>query len=222
MTTFEQLPSTLPVFPLRGVVLLPGEDLPLQIFEPRYLEMFNDALRTDRLLGIIQPKEASVCSGDKTTLLHDLGCAGRITSFTETDDGRQMVTLRGISRFRIKTEVETPRPYRLVQPLWKEFAHDFQEEERIGLDRSRLNALLESYFELQGLYCDWDAVQSAPSHKLITLLSMVCPLDPEEKQALLEAETAQKRGELFMQILEMCLKCQSAAPAKDSDPDTKH
>jgi Lon protease-like protein len=192
---FEMLPTVLPVFPLTGVLLLPRGTLPLNIFEPRYLAMVDHALKTDRLIGMIQPKEDG--------MLYTLGCAGRIISYNETTDGRYEVILSGICRFRVTREIELLNGFRRVVPEWAGFHQDMEPVAQLGLDRARLIGLLEAYFDRQGMTCSWDAVKEADDEKLITCLTMVCPFDPKEQQALLEAQTLSDRAQLFMTLLEM-------------------
>jgi len=194
----DDLPDALPVFPLDGVLLLPRGHLPLNIFEPRYMAMVEDALKSDRIIGMVQP------SGPDT--LYAIGCAGRITSFNETTDKRYQVTLTGVSRFRIRNELPQQRGYRRVEADWGSFADDLKAASAcIDLDRARLHKLLSSYFDLQGLSCQWDAIDNAPDDKLITCLSMICPLEASEKQALLEAPCCKTRAEMFMAMLELAV-----------------
>lgn len=197
--SFEKLPAALPVFPLPGVLLLPSGNLPLNIFEPRYLKMVEDVLASHRLIGMIQPREGA----EKTPGLYDIGCAGKITEFSETSDGRYLITLTGICRFRIAGELNTATPYRQVQTDWSAFQKDIENVACLDIDRAKLLELLRCYFTDQGLDCDWDAIQDAPDGKLITCLSMICPFEPKEKQALLEAPCCKTRARTFMTMLEM-------------------
>jgi len=192
---FETLPQILPLFPLTGVLLLPRGTLPLNIFEPRYLAMVDHALKTDRLIGMIQQKEDGS--------LYDIGCAGRIISYTETTDGRYEIILGGVCRFRGAQGLEDPQGFRTCVPRWAGFEKDMEPMGCLDLDRARLTALLQAYFEKQGMTCSWDAVQEAADEKLITCLAMVCPFEPKEKQALLEAVCCKERAHLFMTLLEM-------------------
>jgi uncharacterized protein len=195
---FGALPPVIPVFPLEGVLLLPTGNLPLNIFEKRYLKMVEDSLASHRLIGMIQPK-----SGNE---LYEVGCAGKITEFRETGDGRYLITLTGICRFHIDEELKVNTPYRQIKAGWKKFKEDLEPQSELGIDRDKLNTLLQSYFSAQEMNCDWEAVQKAPDGKLITCLSMVCPFEPKEKQALLEASGCKSRGETFMTMLEMAVK----------------
>jgi len=197
---FSALPENLPVFPLPGVLLLPSGNLPLNIFEKRYLKMVEDALGTNRMIGMIQPR-----GGDETRL-YDVGCAGKITEFRETDDGRYLITLTGISRFKIDEEIKTNTPYRQVRAGWTPYKHDLEPSPCLDLDREKLKSLLQLYFSSQEMDCDWKAVEKAPDAKLVTCLAMVCPFDPKEKQALLEAPCCKTRAGAFMTMLEMAVK----------------
>ena len=203
MKRLRDLPSVIPVFPLSGALLLPRGRLPLHVFEPRYLAMIEDAIKTDdRLIGMIQPHKTP--SGDDT--LHTIGCVGRITSFTETDDGRYMVSLTGLSRFRIKSEEDGFAPYRRATVSWDDFSGDMGKPETDkGFDRKPLISLLERYFAAEELDTDWDAMQSAEDELLINSLSMLCPLSPEDKQALLEAPSLVSRRETLVTLLEFAM-----------------
>ena len=195
----EDMPACIPVFPLPGVLLLPGGKLPLNIFEPRYLAMTQDALCTDRLIGMIQPQE------DDDSSLHRTGCVGRITSFSETEDGRFMITLTGVARFHVEQELESRSGYRRVVADWCSFAGDFEARGELSLDRDRLMRGLKDYFALQGIRADWASIEQAEDQQLLTTLAMVCPFGSLEKQALLEAPTLQERGETMLTLLEMSL-----------------
>lgn len=201
----DDLPDILPIFPLNGVLLLPGGQLPLNIFEPRYLAMMDAALKADRLIGMVQPREIPRnLADDDTVPVYDTGCAGRITAFEETDDGRYLITLTGVARFRVAGEQPLLNGYRRVRPDWS-YPKDKETADCLGIDRRRLTALLESYFSQQGLSCSWDAIDGAPDNRLITCLAMVCPFDAREKQALLEAACCKERARLFMTLLEMAV-----------------
>ena len=195
MRTSSDLPIAIPVFPLPGALLLPRAKLPLHIFEPRYLAMIEDVMKTpERLLGMIQP------NGGRG--LHRIGCAGRLTAFSETEDGRYMITLTGISRFRLIDEVEGFTPYRKFNVSWDGFERDLGPVERDSeMDRDVLLSLLERFFEDKGLSTDWDGIRDAEDELLINSLSMLCPIEPEDRQALLEApELAQRRETLITLI----------------------
>jgi Lon protease-like protein len=196
-----ELPSVLPIFPLAGVLLLARGRLPLNIFEPRYLAMTRDALGGERLIGMVQPTDPRVV-GDNPPV-YPTGCAGRITSFSETDDGRFLIGLTGVSRFRIREELPLLRGYRRVVPNWREFARDLESEEQPAFDRDRLLRGLRTYFQHHKIEADWDAITSVPGERLVTSIAMVCPFEPNEKQALLEALDLDERARLLTAIIEM-------------------
>jgi Lon protease-like protein len=198
----DDLPRTLPIFPLNGVLLLPRGRLPLNIFERRYVAMFDDALAGDRMIGMIQPSDP--IAGDPAPPLFAVGCAGRITAFSETGDGRYLVTLDGVARFRVREELPLRRGYRSVAPDWSGFAGDLTEED-VEIDRARLINLLQAYFRQQGIQANWEAINQAPDEKLLTSLAMICPFEPPEKQALLEAGCLSDRTRLMMTLLEIAI-----------------
>ena len=197
------LPTTLPIFPLPGVLLLPHGRLPLRIFEPRYLAMTRDALAGERLIGMVQPNDPVV--SDANPPIYPIGCAGRITSFTETDDGLFLITLTGISRFRIREELPLLEGYRRVVPEWTDFARDLEADENFGFDRDRLIRGLKGFFQHHQISADWDAIASTPVERLVTSIAMMCPFEPSEKQALLEASDLDDRARLLTAIVEMAV-----------------
>ena len=199
---FEELPQSLPIFPLTGVLLLPRGKLPLNIFEPRYLAMTEDALHGDRLIGMVQPMEEDA-SGDQPSVF-PVGCTGRVTQFSETEDGRYLITLTGLCRFRIDRELPLFCGYRRVVPDYSPYQSDF-EVERLSFDRARLLAALKVYLKLKQLSAEWDSIESAPGERLITCLSMICPFSPREKQALLESPTLAERVQVLTVLLEMAV-----------------
>lgn len=192
---YQRLPEELPVFPLPGVLLLPRGQLPLNIFEPRYVAMVDDAISSHRLIGMLQTKDDGG--------LYRIGCAGRIISYNETFDGRYEIVLHGICRFRIMDELAQKSGFRRIAPDWSTYKNDMEPTGCLDIDRPRLTRLLKEYFEKHGLTCSWDAVDSAPDEKLITSLAMICPFEAKEKQALLEAACCKERAQLFMTLLEM-------------------
>jgi len=195
------LPSILPIFPLTGVLLLPRGRLPLNIFEPRYLAMTRDALAGERLIGMVQPSDPQA-AGDNPPV-YPTGCAGRITSFSETDDGRFLITLTGISRFHIREELPLLEGYRRVVPDWRDFARDLAGDDEPSFDRERLLRGLRAYFQHHRIEADWDAITSVPGERLVTSIAMICPFEPSEKQALLEAPDLGQRAQLLTAIVEM-------------------
>ena len=202
MFNLASLPPEIPVFPLPGALLLPRARLPLHIFEPRYLAMLDDTLKTEhRLIGMIQP-----CPADRKALQR-VGCAGRVTAFSETEDGRYMITLSGVSRYRIAHEIEGFAPYRKCQVKWSEYEQDLGPPERDpGFDREAFLPLLSRYFVAQELQADWESLSEAEDELLINSLAMLCPFDPEEKQALLEAPTLTRRRETLEALLEYAMR----------------
>ena len=199
------LPDTIPVFPLPGALLLPRSHLPLHLFEPRYLQMLDDVLKTEhRLIGMVQPY-------GKDQRLHSIGCAGRVTAFSETDDGRYMITMAGRSRFRISNEVDGFTPYRRCKVSWQGFERDLGPAEvDETFDRHKFMRALERYFTEENLATDWDSLQEADDELLINSLSMLCPFEPEDKQALLEAPSLTTRRETLTTLIEYTLRGGSA------------
>jgi Lon protease-like protein len=197
------LPAILPIFPLTGVLLLPRGRLPLNIFEPRYLAMTRDALAGDRVIGMVQPSDPRA-SGDNPPV-YPTGCAGRITSFAETEDERFLITLTGTCRFRIRDELPLLEGYRRIVPEWSGFARDLDSEGEPAFDRERLMRGLKGYFQQHQISADWDAINSVPGERLVTSVAMVCPFEPSEKQALLEASDLNERARLLTAMVEMAL-----------------
>ncbi|MCX8227573.1 MAG: LON peptidase substrate-binding domain-containing protein [Sulfitobacter sp.] len=201
----SELPDTIAIFPLGGALLLPRSRLPLHIFEPRYLQMIEDCLKTTgRLIGMIQP---NVVPGREGPGLQTIGCAGRITQFSETEDGRYMITLGGVSRFRVVKEVEGFTPYRRCEVNWDGFERDLgKDEEDSEFDREKFLDTLGRYFDARNLSADWDTLQEADNELLINSLSMMLDLDSEDKQALLEAPSLSTRRETLMTLIEYTLR----------------
>ncbi len=201
------LPRQIPVFPLRAVILLPRATLPLNLFEPRYLQMIEDVVSGNRIIGIAQPERTA---GDeespsgKNTALRRVGCAGRVTAYQELDDGRVVITLTGICRFDIEQEIEITNPYRTFGVDFGKFADDFNrgagEDE---VDRERLLHVLKRYLESHHFNADWKAIGNAPSEHLVNSLSIISPYSAEEKQALLEAPDLKSRAEVLVALAEM-------------------
>lgn len=204
--TLADLPETIPVFPLPGALLLPRARLPLNIFEPRYLAMLEDALKTEhRLIGMVQP--VAMPEGHDEEKFHSIGCAGRITAFQETEDGRYMITLTGVSRYRIAACKDGFSPYLRADVDWNSFERDLgRRETDPGFDRDSFLKVLHRYFETAQLASDWDSLKQAEEELLVNSLSMLCPFDPEEKQALLEAPTLQNRRETLVTLMEFALR----------------
>jgi len=199
------LPSVIPVFPLSGVILLPGSSLPLNIFEPRYLQMVRDAVAGHGLIGMIQPEEAD--SVRENPALKATGCVGILGPVKETGDGRLVIRLRGVARFRVNNELRVTTPYRQVQADWSPYEADQTDsrEGDLGVERGPLLDALKRYLDLRGLDADYDAIASAPDAVLVNTLSMIVPFGPAEKQALLEARTVGERGGILTGLLLMAL-----------------
>ena len=207
--TLNDLPATLPIFPLSGVLLLPHSALPLNVFEPRYLALVDDALSGNRLIGMIQPTESE--DDVLKPKLSDVGCAGRIVSYRETEDNRYLITLAGVCRFRVKEEVPVLSPYRQVACDFAPFVADLVQSETGDFPRDRLLAALKHYLSRRDMKADWKSVMTAPPESLVNALAMMCPFEPAEKQALLEAPSWIERVSTLVTLLEI-----STAPGPGS------
>jgi Lon protease-like protein len=209
----EDLPQVVAVFPLPGALLLPRGELPLNIFEPRYLAMIDDAIKGARIIGMIQPDpEARPSAGEEA--LCPVGCAGRITQLAETGDGRYLVTLTGIARFAIVEEIAAATPYRQCRVDFAPFLIDFSP--RAGedqVDRDSVLRTLRAFAETNNLQIDWNSIHSAPNEALVNALSMMSPCGPREKQALLEARDLKGRADVLVAITEIDLARGKNAPA---------
>jgi len=210
--SFEQLPRTLPVFPLAGVLLLPGGQLPLNIFEPRYLAMTRDAMNSHRMIGMVQPLDPA----DRKLRpdIYQIGCAGRIGSFSETDDGRFLINLTGLCRFGIVEELTVPTPYRQVLASYARYRGDLSGDDAAKVDRKRLLPALRAFLEQKHITADWRAIERAPSETLINSLAMICPFAASEKQALLEAADIGERARVMTALIEMALLAQAGGGAE--------
>jgi len=206
LSTFklEALPEEFPVFPLSGALLLPGGRLPLNIFEPRYLALVEDSLASGRLFGMVQP-DKRLARGDTGPGLYRTGCLGRLSAFSETDDGRYLITLTGLIRYSIVEEVEQRRGYRRVRGAFAGFAADLEPAAKAGLgpDRELLLDASRRYFAHAGVDANWQAIGAMSDPVLVVTLSMACPFDPEEKQALLEAPSLLERARVLLALLEI-------------------
>lgn len=201
-STLADMPEAIPVFPLPEVVLLPGGRLPLNIFEPRYLAMVEDAIGHNRTIGMIQPVDAA--RSCRKPELYRTGCAGRICQFEETDDGRYLIALRGICRFSVVEELDEVSGYRRVRANWSAFGGDLSPvTDGCQLNRTRLLSALRGYFDCQGIAADWEAVNEAPDERLVNCLAMICPFGTSEKQALLEAPDLAARAQVLTALVEM-------------------
>lgn len=208
-----ELPAEIAVFPLSGALLLPEGKLPLNIFEPRYLAMTQDSLAAGRMLGMIQP-DPGAARGPNGPGLYRIGCLGRLSSFAETDDGRMLITLTGLCRFRVVEELEMRRGYRRVRADYRSFAADLDTDAApppgvgrpapaTGIDRPALEAALRPFFKARGIEANWTAIEQTADLPLVLTLAIVCPFDVPEKQALLEAATAADRAAMLIALLQM-------------------
>ena len=197
----DDVPGVMPLFPLDGVILLPRGQLPLNIFEPRYLNLVDDVMGGDRLIGMIQTTGGPA----QHPSLAPVGCIGRITSFAEAGDGRYLITLTGVCRFRLIDELPLTTPYRQARIEVSAFAHDLTDTGADGdaTDRMALLAHLQPYLETRGLEVDWKAAQEAPPEALINSLSMALPFEPAEKQALLEASDLHDRAHILSTLMQI-------------------
>src|SRR6266566_144654 len=218
------LPEILPIFPLTGVLLLPRGRLPLNIFEPRYLAMTKDALSGERLIGMVQPSDPPQgdATGGMNPPVYPTGCAGRITAFSETDDGRYLLTLTGVSRFRIRDELPLLSGYRRVVAEWQPFAHDVETPSGTEFDRDRFIRGLKGFFTQRQISADWEAIEKAAGEHLINSIAMLCPFAPSEKQALLEAPDLDERARLLIALVEMAAVDPGQNFASDENGATRH
>src|SRR5436190_6165802 len=220
------LPEIIPIFPLTGVLLLPRGRLPLNIFEPRYLAMTKDALGGERLIGMVQPSDPQDDNrgrgGATNPPVYPIGCAGRITAFSETDDGRNLVTLTGVSRFRIRDELPLLSGYRRVVAEWQPFAHDVETPSGTEFDRDRFIRGLKGFFTQRQISADWEAIEKAAGEHLINSIAMLCPFAPSEKQALLEAPDLDERARLLIALVEMAAVNPNQGFSSEESGATRH
>lgn len=202
----DQLPETLPLFPLSGVLLLPGGHLPLHIFEQRYRAMTRDALEGNRMIGMIQPTDADA-AGEKPPV-YRTGCAGRITASSRTGDGRYELTLTGVCRFDVVGELPLLDGYRRALADYAPYRGDLDEHSANGIERDRLLPLLRAYLDLLDISANWEAVERTPDAQLVNLISVICPFLPVEKQALLESPTVLDRSRLLITLIDMATHAQ--------------
>jgi len=200
----KDLPSVIPIFPLEGALLLPGGRMPLNVFEPRYLQMVDEAIAGSRLIGIIQPSLDGALREDGEPQLCNVGCAGRIIAFSESGDGRYLISLQGVCRFRIAQELTVKTPFRQCKPA--PFLTDLDEDQAASeIDRPALLKAFRAYLQANDLEADWESVSRAENAMLVNALSMMAPYGPAEKQALLEAADLKTRAETLIAITEMAL-----------------
>jgi uncharacterized protein len=205
------LPPRIPVFPLRGAILLPRATLPLNLFEPRYVAMIDDCIGSSRVLGIIQPErvggpgtEQDESPTGKHVGLRRVGCAGRVTAYQEVPDGRVVITLTGVSRFTVLAETPSTKPYRICEVSYDPFLTDFAPDaDHSRVNREQLMAVLKRYLEANNYRADWASIEKAPSEHLVNSLSIMSPYGPEEKQALLEAADLKTRADVLIALAEM-------------------
>ena len=198
----DDLPAVIPVFPLPAALLLPRADMPLNIFEPRYLAMVEAAMAGKRIIGMIQPRDTD--EGNSHPALAEVGCAGRITSYSETEDNRYLITLSGIARFRIVEERNTSTPFRQTSVDYAAYAGDLNlSASEPTIARERLIGALKTYLASRNMQTDWQSVKDAPAEMLVNALSTMCPFAPAEKQALLEAADIAKRADVLIALIEM-------------------
>ena len=210
--TIAELPDTLAMFPLSGALLLPRADLPLNIFEDRYLQMFNAALSTHRLVGMIQPEPGA---GDDTPVLSRVGCAGRITSLTETDDNRLLISLSGICRFEVLGEKKVKTAWRQCKVTYDGFAGDLiTDNQALAVNRNALVTAFRQYLEANNMSANWDEVEKVSTENLVNTLSQMAPYPALEKQALLEAPDLKSRADMLIALTELALARQSNGNAK--------
>ena len=197
---YKELPNILPIFPLPGVIVLPNGNLPLNIFEPRYISMVEDALGKNRMIGMIQPNPGA----KKDNGLYPIGCAAKIISFSETSDNRYLIELKGIIRFKIFKEVDTIRGYRNIIPVWESFKHDISiNRENFNIDS--LLELLKKYFNNNNINVNSDELYKVPTNQIISAIPQICSFQNNEKQAILEAKTDEERVEVIISLLKMNL-----------------
>jgi Lon protease-like protein len=212
---FEDLPRVIPVFPLTGILLLPGGQLPLNIFEPRYLAMVRDALADEqRMIGMVQPRipdpgdnrgPVNMAAALEQPEIYTTGCAGRITAFSESNDGRYMLTLTGVCRFDVAEEMNLRDGYRRILADYHRFRDDLAAPSDANIDRERLLRVVRQYFQQHEIKASWETVEATPNYRLVTSLAMTCPFGPNERQALLEAADLTARAEMVITLLEMAL-----------------
>ena len=191
INSIEDLPKRIPIFPLTGAVLFPGTQLPLNIFEPRYIQMIDDALASsDRLIVMVQPSDSK---DNSSKILKDVGCVGKITTFNEIEDNRYLITLTGIIRCEVKEELDTTTPYRQIIPEFKKFSSDLLSQNVETIDRENLLGLIKKYLEHRNMLTDWDIIQQTSTEQLINYSGVLVPFTPEEKQLLLESITIAER-----------------------------
>ena len=213
-TALKDLPESLPIFPLPGAMLLPHGRMPLNIFEPRYLDMVLDSLKQSRLIGMVQPLEMLPDPVPGEAELFHIGCAGRIIAFAESEDGRLLMTLKGVCRFKIEKELNEGDAYRRGKPIFQDFEEDLSFKDP-GINREGLVNLLRDYLVLKEMKIDWEGLQNSSDRFLVAMLGMINPFDYREKQAILEAQNISDMVDVMTSLMEMEL-------ATGGDTATKH
>ena len=206
---YEDLPKVIPIFPLNGVLILPGSELPLHIFEKRYIEMLKDSIKTSSMIGIVQPLESN--NLDMKPDLYKVGCAGRIIGYRETEDGRYFITLHGICRFKLSKENISNTPYRQYTVDYSKYKNDFSEIDlkQNLFDRKILFPNLKLYLSRHDIKIDFAALDSVADSIIIQSLAMTCPFEPNEKQFILEATSIEERAKIVSSLIEISIKSQS-------------
>ncbi len=208
---FDELPTEIPIFPLSGALLLPEGRLPLNIFEPRYLAMVEDSLAAGRMFGMAMP-DPGLPRTEIGSQVYRVGCLGRLSSFAETDDGRYLITLTGVIRFRVMEEVAGRRGYRRALVEYGDYAPDLMVGHKPRIDREALVGALRPYFKARGIEANWEAVENTSDAMLVTTLCMVCPFDAREKQALLEARGPEERAAMLVALMQIDAHGHGMAP----------
>ncbi|OAM78355.1 LON peptidase substrate-binding domain-containing protein [Devosia elaeis] len=207
------LPRQVPLFPLSGALLLPFTHRPLNIFEPRYLDMVDAALAAERLIGLIQPQDASEESPQGAAPLQEIGCLGRLTHFEESGDGRYFIILEGVTRFRLVRELEVETPYRQAEIEAGDFASDFTRDfGEAAVDRTRFVRMMRDYAEFANIELNWEEIESTGTADLVNFCCMVSPYGAAEKQVLLEAPSLEARAETLIAMTEYEMARTNAAP----------
>jgi len=201
--SIDELPEAIPIFPLAGVLLLPRARLPLQMFEPRYVAMTEDAVAGDKMIGMIQPRRQERQTPDDTPAVFETGCLGRIVEHATTTDGRHLVTLAGVCRFVVARELSGERGYRRIAADYRPFVDDLADAEAGSFDRPQFLSALRGYMDAKDISADWQAIDQTEDEQLITALAMLCPFSPSEKQALLECADLGGRARTMTALFEM-------------------
>lgn len=208
-TVIGKLPTTLPVFPLTGALMLPGSHLPLNIFEPRYLKLIDDVLAGDRMMGMVQPRKPETSQNEPP--VYDIGCMGKLVAWQEADDNRYVVTLQGLCRFRIERELDRTTPYRLFNVSYDRFADDLLTQDASAIDRDRLMTLVRAFVKVKGYQVNWDVIEAMETETLIDATAVLAPFTASERQALLEAPNMSARGDMVMTLLAMAVNDSSGS-----------